>query len=100
MHVLLRIVWGGANEVMCDVPDKAEELKCTHFNHTASWREVAPLIIQRKQLNVFYELLVLWAHLPHYCPLTLPLEGSKSSEFPGFTMVAQTALRALLLLPP
>lgn len=53
MHLLLRVVRGGANDVMCDVPDKAEELKCTHSSHTASWREAAPLVIQRKQLNGF-----------------------------------------------
>lgn len=48
---------------------------------------------------VSYVLLALWAHLPLYCHLTLHLEGAKSSEFPGLTMVAKPALRALLQLP-
>lgn len=68
MHLLLRVL-GGANEVMYGVPDRGERLKCTHSSHTASQkrvrarREAAPLFIQRKQLNVFYVLLVLWAHV-------------------------------------
>jgi hypothetical protein len=62
---------------------------------TAQWFFVVVVVVV--VVVVFYVLLVLWAHLPLYCPLNLHLEGAKSSEFPGFTMVAQPALRALLL---